>query len=188
MNAPVKPIQLMMKNRLGASGPRPARPDALAAVREALGERVALLARRDLLIEHLHVLNDRYGQLREDHLAALAELMKLSLTEVHEVASFYHHFEIAYERPDGSHAAPAALTVRVCDGLTCEMAGARSLLDRLPALLGDGVRVVAAPCIGRCEQAPAVVVHQHPIAHASVDGDQVAADAGQRRHEPDAVS
>ena len=162
MNAPIQPIQLTRK-RLVASGPKPVPAAALTAVREALGEH-ARLDRRDLLIEHLHVLNDRFGQLRTDHLAALAELTKLSLAEVHEVASFYHHFDIAYEKPDGSFDAPAALTVRVCDGLACEMAGARELLAKLPALLGAEVHVIAAPCIGRCEQAPAVAVHQHPLA------------------------
>ena len=79
--------------------------------------------------------------------------MRLAQTEVYEVASFYHHFDVVKE----GEAAPPALTVRVCDGLSCEMAGAQDLLARLPALLGRDVRVIAAPCIGRCEQAPAAV-------------------------------
>ena len=90
--------------------------------------------------------------------------MKLAQTEVYEVATFYHHFDVVKE----GGAAPAALTVRVCDGLSCEMAGAQDLLARLPAMLGTEVRVIAAPCIGRCEQAPAVVVGQHPVPNATV--------------------
>ena len=183
MNAPIQPIQLLRK-RAGQSGPKPVDAAALQAVREALGAQ-ALLSRRDLLIEHLHVLNDRFGQLRGDHLAALAELVKLSVAEVHEVASFYHHFDIAYEKADGRYDAPAALTVRVCDGLACEMAGAKSLLDKLPALLGAEVRVIAAPCIGRCEQAPAAVVHQHPVPNATVEAVEAVVDAGTRTHEPE---
>jgi formate dehydrogenase beta subunit len=84
---------------------------------------------------------------------------------VYEVASFYHHFDIVKE----GEAAPAPLTVRVCDGLSCEMAGAKDLLAKLPDLLGRDVRVIAAPCIGRCEQAPAVAVGQNPVPNATVE-------------------
>ncbi len=125
--------------------------------------------RRDLLIEYLHALQDRFGQLATTHLAALAQLLKLAQTEIFEVASFYHHFDIVRENEAGEIPRPPRLTVRVCDGLPCEMAGAADLLSRLPALLDADVRVIAAPCIGRCEQAPAVAVHQHALARASVD-------------------
>ena len=91
--------------------------------------------------------------------------MRLPQAEVYEVASFYHHFDIVKE----GEAAPAPLTVRVCDSLSCEIAGAGDLLARLPKLLGPDVRVIAAPCIGRCEQAPAAVVGQNPIARASCE-------------------
>ncbi len=115
--------------------------------------------RRDLLIEHLHKLNDAYRCLHDRHLVALAREMNIPMAEVYEVATFYHHFEVVR----GDEAAPG-LTVRVCDGLSCELAGARDLLARLPALLGrDDVRVISAPCLGRCEQAPVAVVHQHPV-------------------------
>lgn len=114
--------------------------------------------RRDLLIEHLHKVNDAYRGLHERHLVALAREMNLPMAEVYEVATFYHHFEVVR---DGD-AAPG-LTVRVCDGLACELAGAKDLLVRLPGILGAGVRVIAAPCIGRCEQAPAVAVHQQAV-------------------------
>ncbi|RYY52169.1 MAG: NADH-quinone oxidoreductase subunit F, partial [Comamonadaceae bacterium] len=118
--------------------------------------------RRDLLIEHLHRLNDAHGALHDHHLVALAREMNIPMAEVFEVATFYHHFEIVR----GGDAAPG-LTVRVCDGLACELAGAQDLIARLPALLGAGghadVRVIAAPCIGRCEQAPAALVHQQAV-------------------------
>ena len=141
--------------------------------------------RKDLLIEHLHAINDRFGQLRSDHLAALAQLLKLSPAEVFEVASFYHHFEVVREQADGSFPVPPALTVRVCDGIACEMAGAQDLLARLPALLGNEVRVVAAPCIGRCEQAPVVAVHQCPVPHATPAAVQAAVVARSTTHEPE---
>ena len=149
-------------------------PAAREAVRALVGQGPL---RRDLLIEYLHRVNDRFGQLGTPHLAALAELMRLSQTEVYEVASFYHHFDVVREGPDGRVPAPAALTVRVCDGLACELSGARELLARLPALLAADVRVVSAPCIGRCEQAPAVAVHQHPVRGASVASVQAAVQA-----------
>ena len=107
---------------------------ALAEVRELLGTR---RDGRDLLIEHLHRIQDRFGCLSADHLAALAEEMRMAQAEVYEVATFYHHFDIVKE----GEAAPPALTVRVCDGLSCEMAGARELLEKLPPLLGREVRV-----------------------------------------------
>ena len=135
----------------------------------------------DLLIEHLHKIQDKYKHLSSGHLAALAQEMKLSQTEVYEVASFYHHFDIVKE----GEAAPEALTVRVCDGLSCEMAGAKELLAKLPALLGREVRVIAAPCIGRCEQAPAAVVYQNPIPHATCDSVVAAVKAGSTAHQPE---
>ena len=141
--------------------------------------------RKDLLIEHLHAINDHYGQLRTDHLAALAQLLRLSETEVFEVASFYHHFELVTPQADGSYAAPAALTVRVCEGIACELAGAQDLLARLPQILGTEVRVIAAPCIGRCEQAPAVAVHQHPVPHATLGKVQAAVASRTTTHEPE---
>ncbi|WP_342621040.1 NADH-ubiquinone oxidoreductase-F iron-sulfur binding region domain-containing protein [Rhodoferax sp. GW822-FHT02A01] len=134
----------------------------------SLGEVRALIGDaphpRDLLIEHLHKLNDAYRCLHDRHLVALAREMNIPMAEVFEVATFYHHFEVV----KGDAQAPG-LTVRVCDGLSCEMAGAQDLLQRLPALLGGDVRVVAAPCVGRCEQAPVAVVHQHPVPVATVE-------------------
>ena len=135
-------------------------PVALDEVRALLG---AAPRARELLIEHLHRLQDHFGHLSARHLAALAKEMRLAQTEVYEVASFYHHFDVVKE----GQAAPPRLTLRVCDSLSCELAGARELLQRLPALLGPQVRVLAAPCIGRCEQAPAVALGQHALGRAT---------------------
>ncbi len=137
-------------------------PQALAEVKALLGNEPR---RADLLIEHLHKIQDAYGHLAAAHLAALAEEMRMAMAEVYEVASFYHHFDIVKE----GEAAPPALTVRVCDSLSCEMAGAKELLRKLPGLLGKEVRVVAAPCIGRCESAPAVAVGQNCVLDATVE-------------------
>ena len=150
-------------------------PEALAQVQALLG---GASRQRDLLIENLHLIQDRFGHLSATHLAALAQEMRLAQAEVYEVASFYHHFDIVKEGQE----APAALTVRVCDGLSCELAGAQDLLARLPTLLGREVRVIAAPCVGRCEQAPVAVVGQHPIANAQVDSIARAVAAGDSRH------
>jgi len=139
-------------------------PQALEQVRALLGSESR---QRDLLIEHLHKVNDRYGHLSAAHLAALAQEMMLSLTEVYEVATFYHHFEVVKEGPDGKTRPPPALTVRVCDSIACELAGSEHLLSKLPSLLGKEVRVLHAPCVGRCEVAPCVVVGQNPIGNAT---------------------
>jgi formate dehydrogenase len=101
--------------------------------------------------------------------------MRLAQAAVFEVATFYHHFDVVKE----GDAAPAKLTVRVCESLSCELAGARALLQKLPALLGAEVRVVPAPCVGRCEQAPVAVVGQNPVAQATPEGVAALADAGQ---------
>src|SRR5262249_41314011 len=141
---------------------RPVDAGALEEVRVLLGDEPR---RRDLLIEHLHKINDRYGHLSAAHLAALAQEMSLSQTEDYEVATFYHHFEEVKE----GEAPPARLTGRVCASIACELAGADALLDKLPSILGKDVRVVHAPCVGRCEVAPCVVVGQNPIGHASIE-------------------
>jgi NADH:ubiquinone oxidoreductase subunit F (NADH-binding)/NADH:ubiquinone oxidoreductase subunit E len=137
-------------------------PRALQEVRGLLGDAPR---RRDLLIEHLHRIQDRHGHLAAAHLAALADEMRLSMAEVFEVATFYHHFDVVKE----GEAAPPALTVRVCDSIACEMAGARDLLAKLPASLGKDVRVLPAPCVGRCEAAPCAVVHRNPVGEATLE-------------------
>jgi formate dehydrogenase len=141
---------------------RPIDPVAIEEIRALLGDEPR---RRDLLIEHLHKIQDRYRAISAAHLNALAEEMRLAPAEVFEVATFYHHFDVVKE----GEASPPAVTVRVCDSLSCEMAGARNLLAMLRnAGYGDGVRVITAPCVGRCETAPIAVVNQNAIDHATV--------------------
>ena len=121
--------------------------------------------RRDLLIEYLHLLNDAYRGLHERHLVALAKVMNIPMAEVYEVATFYHHFEVIR---DGDVAAD--ITIRVCDGLSCELAGANQLIAKLSQLLGGkSIKVIPAPCVGRCEQAPVAVVHQNAVVHATTE-------------------
>jgi NADH:ubiquinone oxidoreductase subunit F (NADH-binding)/NADH:ubiquinone oxidoreductase subunit E len=157
--------RIRRKSKLKGRQPEAA---ALDEVRALIGPKPEGGHRRDLLIEHLHRLNDACLGLHDRHLVALASLTNIPMAEVYEVATFYHHFEILR----GDEQAPR-ITVRVCDGLACELAGAQDLLARLPALLGaagrDDVRVIAAPCIGRCEQAPAAAVHQRAVPMADAD-------------------
>ncbi|WP_395346211.1 NADH-ubiquinone oxidoreductase-F iron-sulfur binding region domain-containing protein [Variovorax sp. UC122_21] len=159
---PLEPVRLATLDELRGRIRRKSKLKGRQPEHVALEEVRALIGpaphRRDLLIQHLHRLNDEWQCLHDRHLVALAREMNLPMAEVFEVATFYHHFEVL--RGDDQ---PAALTVRVCDGLSCELAGARDLLQRLPALLGAEVRVVAAPCVGRCEQAPVAVVGQAPV-------------------------
>ena len=132
--------------------------------------------RRDLLIEYLHLLNDAYRGLHERHLVALAKVMNIPMAEVYEVATFYHHFEVIR---DGDVAAD--LTIRVCNGLSCELAGASQLIEKLPQLLGNPkIKVIAAPCVGRCEQSPIAVVHQNAVVHATTESVLAAVAADQK--------
>lgn len=134
---------------------------ALEEVRALLGERPR---RRDLLIEHLHLIQDRYGHLSAAHLRALAEEMRLSQAEVYEVASFYDHFDIVKE----GETPPPALTIRVCDSVSCMLAGAEKLIGELGAAVDPkAVRVVRAPCIGRCAGAPAARIGDREVDHAT---------------------
>jgi formate dehydrogenase beta subunit len=151
-------------------------PMALAEVQALLGDRER---RRDLLIEHLHLLQDHFGCLHARHLAALAEEMRLALVEVYEVASFYAHFDIVMddEKP------PPPITVRVCDSLSCELAGAQQLLTDLETQLGPGVRVVRAPCVGGCDKAPMVAIGHTLHEHASITSVSAAVAAG-KTHPP----
>lgn len=130
--------------------------------------------RRDLLIEHLHLIQDKYHQISAAHLAALADEMQLAFSEVFETATFYAHFDVVKEgQPD-----LPPLTIRVCDSLTCAMMGAETLLSELQKGAGPGVRVVRAPCVGRCDTAPAVEVGHHFVDHASVESVLAAAKGG----------
>ena len=137
-------------------------PKALSEVQALLGDESR---QEDLLIEHLHKIQDKYHYISAAHLVALAREMKLSKAEVYEVATFYHHFDVIKEEDS----APPALTVRVCESLTCEMKGAHNLIESLESVLGDEVRVQKVPCIGRCNSAPVAVVGMNPIEGATAD-------------------
>src|SRR5207302_4238439 len=154
---------------------RQVEPQALAEVRALLGERPR---RRDLLIEHLHLIQDRYGHLSAAHLAALAQEMKLALTEVYEVATFYAHFDVVKE----GETPPPPVTVRVCDSLSCAMAGAEHLLRDLPGRLGRDVRVVRAPCMGACDRAPVCAVGHSQVFAATPESVATAAAKGGHVH------
>jgi formate dehydrogenase beta subunit len=148
-------------------------PQASEQIRALLGDRER---RRDLLIEHLHLIQDRYGHLSAAHLAALAAEMRLALTEVYEVATFYAHFDVVKE----GDTPPPAVTVRVCDSLSCALKGAERLFAELPNRLGPGVRVVRAPCMGACDRAPVCAVGHVQVMAA--DAAKVAAAAAQIPH------
>jgi NADH:ubiquinone oxidoreductase subunit F (NADH-binding)/NADH:ubiquinone oxidoreductase subunit E len=146
-------------------------PTAAHEVELLLGDRPR---RRDLLIEHLHLIQDKYHQISAGHLAALADEMKLSFAEVFETATFYAHFDVVKEgQPD-----IPPLTIRVCDSLTCAMLGGEKLLQDLQDGAGPGIRVVRAPCVGRCDTAPAAEVGHNFVDHASVDSVLAAAKGG----------
>ena len=149
---------------------RQAESGAIDTVRALLGDRPR---RRDLLIEHLHLIQDAEGCLPPDHLVALAHEMGMALAEVYEVATFYHHFDVL----DDGQARPAPITIRVCDSITCEMMGANALIDALDAGTGKDVRVVRAPCMGACDRAPAVEIGHNPIAPARAEAVIAAAKA-----------
>src|SRR5580698_9057470 len=140
--------------------------------------------RRDLLIEYMHLVQDKYHQISAAHLAALADAMKLSFAEVFETATFYAHFDVVKEgEPD-----IPPLTIRVCDSLTCAMMGAEKLLHELQDSAGPGIRVVRAPCVGRCDTAPAVEVGHHFVDHANSQSVLAAAKGGETHaHLPDYI-
>jgi formate dehydrogenase beta subunit len=150
-------------------------PAARDEVRALLGDAPR---RTDLLIEYLHKIQDRYDCLQARHLVALADELKMAMAEVYEVATFYHHFDVIKE----GEPLPPAITVRVCDSISCELAGAHELLATLQSRLGARVRVKAAPCVGRCETAPVAVVGQHPIPHATAASVSAAVDAAAVTH------
>ncbi len=160
----------------GAAGPRPpgarkrrsrtsargrqADPSAVSEIGDLLGEAPP---ERHLLIEYLHLVQDRYRHISARHLRALAEVLSIPMAEAWEVASFYHHFDLVRE----GQTPPPPITVRVCESLSCTMAGADELARGLGGALGPDVRVVRAPCMGRCDSAPAAKVHFNDIGHAT---------------------
>src|ERR1700732_2946070 len=156
-------------------------PTAAHEIELLLGDRPR---RRDLLIEHLHLIQSKYRQISAAHLAAVAEEMKLSFAEVFETATFYAHFDVVKE----GEADIPPLTIRVCDSLTCAMLGGEKLLHELQNTSGPGIRVVRAPCVGRCDTAPAAEVGHHFVDHASVTSVLAAAEGGDTHaHLPDYI-
>ncbi len=152
-------------------------PKAHAEVRALLGDRPRA---RDLLIEHLHLIQDRYGYISAPHLAALAFEMRLAQAEVYEVATFYAHFDVIRE----GETAPPALTVRVCDSLSCEMAGAGALIEGLVSGLAGKARVVRAPCMGLCDKAPVAEVGHRQLTRATVATIATAAQSSEHHDAP----
>ncbi|HHJ38266.1 MAG: NADH-quinone oxidoreductase subunit F [Methylothermaceae bacteria B42] len=157
------------KKRRVARG-RPVDLQALEQVRSLLGDAPR---RRDLLIEHLHKIQDAFKHIHAKHVVALAHEMKLSPAEVYEVASFYHHFDVVKE----GETPPPPLTIRVCDSVTCEMHGAKALLEALQQGLGES-RVITAPCVGRCQHAPVAIVGQNPVDQANAEKVKAAVENG----------
>ena len=129
--------------------------------------------RRDHLIEYLHVIQDSQGHINEEFMTALANLLKISQTEVYEVATFYHHFDII----KGDEKIPPSLTVRVCDSVTCEINGANELAQNLDDYFKGTVRIQKVPCIGRCQSAPVAVVKFNPVDNANLKNVKQAVDA-----------
>jgi formate dehydrogenase beta subunit len=147
--------------------------DALAEVRSLVGAE----PRRDLLIEHLHRIQDQFGHLAAHHLRALSELLRIGQAEVFEVASFYHHFDIVRE----DEAASQPVTIRVCDSLSCMLAGAEALIADLVRQTDKAeVRIQPVPCVGRCAEAPVAVVTRHPVGKATADSVMSALNGGRR--------
>jgi formate dehydrogenase len=137
-------------------------PETLKQIQDLIA---ALPVRRDLLIEYLHLIQDKFGHISAAHITALASIMGLATTEVYEVATFYHHFDVIKE---GEHA-PPELTVRVCDSISCEMSNAETLVSELTKFHGDKVRIQRVPCVGRCDTAPIAIVGQKPIDYATLE-------------------
>jgi NADH:ubiquinone oxidoreductase subunit F (NADH-binding)/NADH:ubiquinone oxidoreductase subunit E len=166
---PSTPVSLARHKKPSNPGQVRSTPKGRRVDEEARADVLSLLGdlprRRDLLIEHLHRVQDHFGCLSAAHLVALAAEMKLAMAEVYEVATFYHHFDVVKE----GDVPPPAITVRVCDSISCEIAGSAALLSALPALLGSEVRILRAPCVGRCETAPVAVVGQNPVPYANVE-------------------
>jgi len=158
---------------------RPLDARALAEVQALLGDSPR---RRDLLIEFLHRIQDAHGCIAAAHIVALAQELHLAMTEVYEVATFYHHFDVVKE----GEPTPPPITVRVCETLSCQMAGADALMSELSRLDGGKLRVLGAPCVGRCEHAPVAVVGRNPIDRASAQKIVAAVEAGRIEAEPPA--
>ena len=179
-------VQRAMPGKRGPRGKPRGRdldPAALTEIESLLGlDNDGSVRRRDLLIEHLHILQDEYGHLALRHLRALAAFMNLPMAEVYETATFYAHFDVVHD----GQTPPAQTTIRVCDSLSCQLAGADTLQAELKAGVDpEQVRVVRAPCMGRCEMAPVVEVGQRHLGYATRNGVEAVLDTG--HHHPEAI-
>ena len=164
-----KPVTLRRKAKIKPKG-RVVLPDARQAVLDLLADSPT---EKEYLIENLHRIQDALGHISGDNLAALADIMKLPMAAVYEVATFYHHFDVVRNGD-----APPPITVRVCESLSCEMAGARELMTALAKHYGEHVRIKAAPCVGRCAAAPVAVVGQNAVEQADLKTVVTAVDNG----------
>jgi formate dehydrogenase len=167
-----KPLEnIKKKNKRYQVKGRQVTNSAASDIKYLLGDRPR---RDDLLIEYLHLIQDTYKHVSAEHMAALAKELRLAMAEVYEVATFYHHFDVVKE----GEKTPAPLTVRVCDGITCEMKGAKALKQELLAKCETGVRVISAPCVGACDRAPVAVVGQNQVHKANTQSIISAVNAG----------
>ena len=167
----------MSSRRRGYPTGRDVAPGALAALRDLLGDerQTPSLKRRDLLIEHLHAIQDAHGHLSLVELRALAAYMNLPMAAVYETAPFYAHFDVVHDH----QAPPPDTTIRVCDSLSCQLAGASALHKALEARVDpDCVRVIRAPCMGRCDTAPVAEVGHHHVLYATAEGVEAVVDTG----------
>ena len=153
-------------------------PTALDEIQSLLGDAPR---DRDQLIEHLHLIQDKYGCLSADHLVALADEMRMAMTEIYEVATFYAHFDVVLD--DGER--PPPVTIRVCDSVTCEMMGAEALIGELAKNANADIRILRAPCMGACDLAPAVAIGHGQIAPATAEKVLAAAKPGFHAPTPD---
>jgi len=169
------PGQKRIRGKAAGKG-RAVDPAAQAEVTAAID---GITLQRDHLIECLHRIQDRYKHLSAAHLTALADLLQLAPTEVYEVATFYHHFDVVREGEN----APPDLTVRVCDSVSCSLFGAEPLISELESRYGEGVRIQRVPCVGRCDAAPVAVVGQNAIGHADAAKIAAAVENGERSAE-----
>ena len=173
----IMPVDNRSKRKRGKTKGRVVDLNALLDVKALLGDAPRA---KDQLIEHLHKIQDKYGHLSAAHLVALADEMKLATTEVYEVASFYHHFDIVKE----NETAPPRLTVRVCESVSCEMAGSEALITALESSTGETIRIQRVPCVGRCDKAPVAVVGQCTVDNATEVSVQSIIDTG-KTQQPD---
>ncbi len=171
MATPADNVPTRRRRKKGQGKGRAVDINALMQVRDLLGDAER---RNDLLIEFLHLVQDKFGHLSSAHLVALAHDMKMSPAEVYEVATFYHHFDVIKD----DAVAPPAITVRVCDSVSCELSGANELIAQLNSELGESVRIQPVPCIGRCAEAPAAVVGFNTVDKATAESVKSAVESG----------